>query len=141
MCLITKQKKAKIAKKDITVYKKVNLYSDKITSEVRKFEYEIEKEYTTVLTPKSIAGLSIGTDFTMYDEAVNKAYPISSLYEYVIPSNVNLNVISEGFHAFKRKDRCYYNAICTIPKGSEYFEDATGLIVSNQIIIKEIITN
>ena len=75
MCLITKQKKAKIAKKDITVYKRVNLYSDKITSEVRKFEYKIEKEYTTVLTPKSIAGLSEGIDFIMYDYAVNKAYP------------------------------------------------------------------
>ena len=136
-----KTKKAKIAKKDITVYKKLNLYSDEITSEVRKFEYKIGKEYTTVLTPKPIAGLSEGIDFAIYDCAVNEAYPGIYFSYGVIPSNVNLNVISEGFHAFKREDGNPYNTICTIPKGSKYFEDATGLIVSNQIIIKEIITN
>ena len=142
MCLITEQKKAKIAKKDIKVYKEVEIYSNIISSMVQGFQYIIGKKYSTELTPKPVSGLRIGIDFKVQDEIVAMAYPqVFCAYGYRITTNDNIKVISEGFHSFKTKARSYYNAICIIPKGSEYFEDKTGLIVSNQIIIKEIIKN
>ncbi len=71
-----------------------------------------------------------------------------------------LTIVHEGYHAYKSLNRSnlkklkifinsskisdyylYHNYqnvfIAIIPKGAEYFEDATGLIVSNELIIKE----
>lgn len=55
-------------------------------------------------------------------------------------------IIAGGFHAAKNAERLqqnlgYSNAITEfiIPKGAKYFEDKTGLIVSNKIIFKCII--
>lgn len=156
MCLITRQEKAKIAKKDIEVYKEVievykeveiyssiiNSNSNIINSKVQGFQYIIGKKYSTELAPKSISGLRIGIDFKVQDEIVSRIYSqICYAYGHIIITNDNIKVISKGFHSFKTKNRSHYNAICIIPKGSEYFEDETGLIVSNQIIIKRIIKN
>ena len=50
---------------------------------------------------------------------------------------------AQGFHSALSKKRfkelAYCNSSiykCVIPKGSEYYENLSGLIVSNQIIIK-----
>lgn len=53
--------------------------------------------------------------------------------------------IGPGYHActtIERTEKLASDPIyeCTIPKGSEYYLDATGLIVSNQIIINKKIT-
>ncbi len=58
-------------------------------------------------------------------------------------TDVNLVSYAQGFHSALSKKRfkelAYCNSSiykCVIPKGSEYYENLSGLIVSNQIIIK-----
>ena len=57
-----------------------------------------------------------------------------------------LKNIAEGFHSAKTLKRLinnlsYYRIFkCIIPKGSEYIEDNSGCIISNQIIISEIVS-
>lgn len=146
MCLITEQKVAQIAKEDIIVYKNVILGDEKCMSPIHGFKYKFNKLYTSAtLRPKSIIGLKFADDFSIYDLRVGSYYFLDKKVnvargEIIIDNKCcNYVVISKGFHSFKTKYRSHYNVICIIPKGSEYFEDETGLIVSNKIIIKEII--
>lgn len=150
MCLITEQKVAKIAEEDTIVYKEVILLGDeKCMSSIQGFEYEFDKLYTSVtLSPKSIIGLRFADDFTMHDPRVADYYFLDKIVIYdkgeIVTDNecCDYVVISKGFHAYTNFERDKdSNVKCIIPKGSEYFEDATGLIVSNRIIIKEIIKN
>ena len=148
MCLITEQKVAQIAEEDIIVYKDVILGDEKCMSPVHGFKYKFNRLYTSAtLRPKSIIGLKFADDFSMHDLRVGSYYfsdkKVNVARGEIVTDNkcCDYVVISKGFHSFKTKDRSYYNVICIIPKDSEYFEDATGLIVSNQIIIKEIIKN
>jgi len=149
MCLITEQKKAKIAEEDITVYKEVIIGDEKCMSPIHGFEYKFNKLYTSAtLRPKSIIGLRFADDFSIHDIRTG-VYYFSDKKVNIAGGEVVIDnkccdyvVISKGFHAYTNFERDKdINVKCIIPKGSEYFEDATGLIVSNQIIIKEIIKN
>ncbi len=135
MCLITEQKKAKIARRDMTVYKEMIPVSDDIAKSPYQYHsYILGELYTTKIEQ--------GKDWTCYgprDERwLDNNYPMWNLGKQAD----KLICIERGYHACMTQDRvpegsreCIYK--CTIPKGSEYYTDKTGLIVSNQIIIVE----
>lgn len=128
MCLITKWKKPEVAKKDIICFKIMRRIEDTITSPFKFFEYELDKLYKTEMTEDPAGG--------SYDEKDGK-----ELIKY-IDEGIPFIIIGEGFHAALTIERlgCIgfdYVYKCIIPKNSLYYQDATGLIVANQIIIKE----
>lgn len=150
MCLITEQNKPIKIRKDRIVYKKVKLSFRQNTIcslNFGNFTYTLNKLYETDFTFLNFDE----NEILAYDNIVNKAYdyPFSDYdYDYPFSDNDKLIVIAEGFHsasAIKRFDMCdkyIQNAIivkCTIPKGSLIYKDKTGLIVSNKIIVDEIV--
>lgn len=123
MCLQTKWKNPKIAKRAILVYKL--LHKDRKSIYVGQFEYELNKTYTTEM--------KISKDTEHFDDAA---------YEWIQKvGRSNVMSISEGFHAFTSIERaerighCVFSAI--IPKGAKYYKDGTGLIVSSKIKVGE----
>ena len=137
MCLVVhRDTQKKIAKEDITVYKELIYLSEyQVGTCYQDFEYVLEKLYKTEIT-KETPNEVIHTCFDCKDaEVLMKAYGDSW--------RINEDLISyaQGFHSAMSQDRfkvSYYTSIyeCVIPKGSEYYENLSGLIVSNQIIIK-----
>lgn len=130
MCLLTRQKKPIILKEDKIVYK---LLRGDMTAIYQNFSYSFDKVYKT--------DIFIGSDNSAFDDIAMKRYRVNAY------GNLKPNVISiaKGFHAFtsiariKKSYVCHKIYKCTIPAGSEYYKDTTGLCVSNQIIINELI--
>jgi hypothetical protein len=129
MCLITEQKEPTILSEDMIVYKILtrHVFTHELVSPFRSFKWDLGKLYSTNITQKEIDLLS---DAEFFDRDAKEPYYMlySQLYEY-----------STGFHSFKTKDRARYYIVfeCTIPAGSEIYEDKSGLIVSNQLIINK----
>jgi hypothetical protein len=129
MCLLTRQKKPIILKKDKIVYK---VLRNNMTAIYQDFSYSFNKLYKTNIRESS--------DDSAFDELSHDKYK-SSVY-LLKPGIIS---IGEGFHAFTSIERIEksvnYHPIfkCTFPAGSEYYRDVTGLCVSNQIIINELI--
>ena len=76
-------------------------------------------------------------------------YSFNTLYTIKGKLTIYYGDVNEGFHAYRTK-KAYKNSFawgnnravlveCTIPKGSEYFLGKNGDIVSNQIILNNII--
>ena len=131
MCLITEQKRVKILRKDLTVYKR--FYDGGVLrpwslSYRDKFVYTVGVVHKQPLCVNNIYG-------GHHDLLAQNAYH-SARYE-------NFTNVHDGFHSalkLKRLGVCqhyYIDYVCVIPKGSKVFKDKTGLIVSNQIILKE----
>ena len=139
MCLVTTQRKAKITKKDLVVFKGVREFDGEIRSLYHGFRYEENIPYARALkierNPVEVV--------TVFDDiATTKYKPWKRDYEKSTKKAMNKIVteISCGFHACLTKERVtdkdYIIREFIIPKGSEVYYDATGLIVSNQIILK-----
>lgn len=143
MCLITLNKRVKIAKQDIVCYKRMSVFNNRLFSSIRRFPYELGKSYVTTLYPTSeyIFGKHIYPDSAV----MMHYFPNSDFVTWVL--NKKPLIISEGFHAYTTIDRIsmdelHYDEVIvqmTIPKGARYYTDATGLIVANKIICNEII--
>ncbi len=132
MCLITNQKTYRIASEDIVTYKA--LYKNKnVISSIYKteFVYELGKEMQTVM--KKVLDRTPADHFVGDWISVN----FDSVY------NGKMISIGPGFHSATIKKRALYHTCgrnshvfkCLIPKGARYYEDGTGLIVSNRIVI------
>lgn len=161
MCLATDQKEPKIAEQDITVYKllskrnslvdekQINTY----TSPYQGFQYLFNYPYKTRIEEST-------EDTAVFDDkaevwARNKVvehYPElrdERLYR-ILERGFRRGLLksySNGFHSArstKRLGTVYHHdqvyVECTIPAGSEYYEDGTDLLVSNQIIINKEVT-
>jgi len=142
MCLITTQKKAVITTRKMTVYKFMEVRNGIVYSlHYSAHQWELGKLYKTVIKDDVDWCAADGIDMSWLDEnhygwRCNKAI------------QKKLKCIGAGFHAIATKKRllesmhdggCYEEASiykCTIPAGSEIYKDATGLIVSNQIIVE-----
>ena len=105
----------RVANKDIIVYKYIHKYSNDwlpIYFSRQRFQYN------TILTAKDLQG-----------------YSIKHLH---ITTNLVVRKIGEGFHSFRLK-KCFIkphpNAICIIPKGSEYCLGQNSDIVSTNLIV------
>ena len=129
MCLIINiNSRIRTAKEDIVVYKYFNKDSS-LTTPYMNYVYKVNKLYVTTIVIDKIKF----TECIFFDEIVLCNYNI----------NGYVKEISDGFHSvseLRRVNRYNHKTIrrCIIPKGSKYYKDKTDLIVSNQIIIKEI---
>lgn len=142
MCLLTKQQSPTILTEDKIVWKAFQKaeQGSPVYSIYHPVQYILNKLYITDIevtdepTAFSDRQLMLYTrDVGLYDDEKR------ILKEGVIS-------IADGFHSFYDKDvalgHYYYSLFhfvyeCVIPAGSEYYEDETGLCVSNQIIVKD----
>jgi len=137
MCLITIQNDPCIAQEDLIVYKSFLKNTDEniFKTPFQFFTYEINKLYETEIK------LVKKTEFigieAFDNDSIDKSKLDFDVHKYI-------NVISNGFHSLKEPDRIDDDSIyeldlkiveCIIPKGSIYYTDNSGLIVSNKIII------
>ena len=130
MCLLTRQTEPIILKEDKVVWKLMFINEDgEVSSLFYYFKWVIGRLYK--------CNISIGDDVTSYDDKQGMLYRDKSY-------NLKPGVISidKGFHSFNNLEYAQeivdygeYIYECIIPAGSEYYEDETGLCVSNQIII------
>ena len=132
MCLVTRQRKPKILKKDLKVYKVLREGS---RSKYQNFLWEPE------ISHKEIIHITDNKKWDRFqfcdDKTMDKYYKLSGCIE-----------IDKGFHACCTKERAEglsadprYSCIkeevyaFLIPKGSEVYYDCTGLIVANQMMM------
>lgn len=135
MCLLTYQTKPSIAKKNIRVYKVfIVLNKDNtLLSPYMHFKYTLNQLFVV-----NNAFFGINTkNRSPFDNWATEVYRNRGDLLF------NVQSYAEGFHSMftlsraklgMRKDENIYE--CIIPKDSLYFEDETGLIISNQIIVK-----
>ena len=136
MCLITRQKEAKIAKENIVVYKRVVLYEasgDIVSPSRMNYQWELGVVQTEKLVVDNYPETYMGY-------IVLKKYPRCMRFD-----NNEYTHVHDGLHSMTKKrcdiyerevdSRGYGNATmkCIIPKGAEYYNDVTGLYVSNQL--------
>lgn len=133
MCLVTRQIKPRITKKDLVVRKIVRVNHDEsITSFCRSsFIWIKGKLETTEL------GISkrIPRNCCVHDDPQSEYYKEGNKQR-----NRKLTVVSQGFHAVVDPN---YNCNLSgynirkflIPAGSTIYKDATGLIVSNKMMM------
>jgi len=145
MCLITRRRELSIAEEDIIVWK-VLRYD--LKSHIEFFRYEEDVLYET-----EIKELSKDTVIRAYDEISSKY--LNKHYEgwskrFLVEGDAiitydggreDLIYIGEGFHSSLSRERLgkveSYLRLrkFVIPKGSLYYEDETGLMVSNRIMM------
>lgn len=136
MCLVTEQKKPEVLKKDKKVYKFLYKYHEEYRSFYQDFKWKWDLLYKTtmgVVKEEKFPGKVVFADATA-----------SSYYE----GFDKVTVVTRGFHAYTNLRRVksarnrYGSHIglvilrFTIPVGAKVFRDATGLIVSDKMILK-----
>ena len=136
MCWYSKKKKAaRIAVEDILVYKvmyrKPN--NGRFRSLYRRMDYEPEKIYWTDVNPISIDSplyLEMKIDKGFHSYSMDKTMATKDKYHIVIYNMENNEIVDSIFFS----DNLVI-AKCIIPKGSKYYMNEVGEIVSDQIII------
>lgn len=149
MCWYSKKKKAaRIAVEDILVYKvmyrKPN--NGRFRSLYRRMDYEPEKIYWTDVNPISIDSplypemmiykgfsplyLEMKIDKGFHSYSMDKTMATKDKYQIVIYNMENNEIVDSIFFS----DNLVI-AKCIIPKGSKYYKNDLGEIVSDQIII------
>jgi hypothetical protein len=134
MCLITSQREPLIAQEDMRVYK---LLEPDYKALYRPFFYELNTLNKTEIKEDS--------DWCAFD-SIDRDYLDENYPGWDVEKQYNLKCLGEGFHSltttegrdpktYSFNNPKYY--VCSIPKGSEYYLNSTGLCISNQIIIKE----
>lgn len=122
----------KIAKRDITVYKLGRISENNFISLYKDYTYEIKKTNKEIeLKPDIFCDSEL--DFI---GAIYKGY---HSYIYISMPYSGLELCSRAIYLGKRLhylSLCnpYYVAAFIIPKGSEYYENSKGEIVSSNII-------
>lgn len=141
MCLISADKKEHICRKDKVVYK---LLTSDFVSVSQDFKYRKNKLYKTKILldekPKGWMGIrwQHSCADTHEDNYLNSKYPGWAF------GREDLLYLSQGFHSYLTMKRLYLTSMrfnklcveCILPKGTKYFKSETGLLVSDQIIIK-----
>lgn len=144
MCLVTNDLTRYVAEEDMTVYKTLTEWDDgKLTScYYGRFEYEIGKLYEAEIEESKEKCFYDDVDIRFFEEL----YQVDVVQVF---EKGNLMIIGSGFHSAERKYRLEhvrnYDATasvivrCTVPKGATYHRTPTGLIVSDKIIVNEIV--
>ncbi len=133
MCLVTDQQQPKIAEEDITVYKLLQ----GMNAPCNEFTYKLGQLYKTEVKES--------VDRWCYDSLDRKT--LNDKYGEKWPEDDTIKCFGEGFHSAVNPDRLRQTNMssmwkaglyeCTIPKGSEYYDNPSDLVVSNQIIINK----
>lgn len=133
MCLITPYKEKKIVEEDMIVYKTL---TPDVRSVLQGFLYELDKLYETEIKESN--------DYCAADQFAIERLEYAGYFYRNAPKDDELISIGQGFHSCRTIERAEELVdpnerifSCTIPKGSEYYEDLSDLLVSNKIIINE----
>ena len=143
MCLITPNKEKKIATEDIIVYKVLGV---SLSSIIQDFRYKKDVLHETEIKEGSYW---MAADHIAIEALKDSGYNPFRDHEndHHIEERKKLLCIGEGFHSCKTLERAnlikneenkksdIYEFI--IPKGAEYYEDLSDLLVSNKIIMKD----
>lgn len=151
MCLITKQAEPKIATNNIEIYKQVDRCANQefVKSIYFDFLWELNRQYETAINKADV----VFTDIEFFDGLSCHHYFSNEILgggkhkQILAMKEMNLNMFNRGFHSCNSLERClkpcnsYKHSIVKgfIPKGAEYLEDETGLIVSNKLVLTEIV--
>ena len=151
MCLITKKKKVKIAKRDIKVWKLLRDDLSSIYQEGFQHELGVLKSAKIGFVGNQYSWQPFTDDIS---QSLSETFPNWSNWgdskAKRLLARENMICIDTGFHSFTKKNGvkefkssnetflsylgCGFSTIeCVIPEGSEYFKDEFGLIVSNQL--------
>lgn len=132
MCWTNKKAEKKIANKDIEVFKIGHFRDNMFCSLFLGFYYQLNQLYSTNIHIKvGINNKIEGTQgFHSYNSSIVKLeVRPCAWYIYFRAIMLDCCFISNNF----------IKAECIIPKGSEYYENNMGEIISNQIVIKNVI--
>lgn len=140
MCWVSFETKIKVAKDNIPVTKIVIISNDKIKSYYEGFEYSVGKTYKTELDlpfENSIScygkrSWSINEGFHSYNSScpLEKEYFDRTVIVAVLNPHRHTHVL--GYSPKKARDILGIMS-CIIPKGSTYYENEVGEIVSDTI--------
>lgn len=128
MCWVSEEKPERlVAKEDITVYKIVQIFPDsKIYSYYNEFPYELGKIYNTDITIKYVQNSCeyyfIENGFHSYNYNPDIGFDI----------NLKNNIVCDKGGAVYRGPGVM-GMLCIIPKGTEYYLNTCGDIVSTSI--------
>ena len=134
MCLVTKQKRVKVLKEDLVVYKLLEERNNELSAWMYCFIYEIGVLY--------VQEMKVDNDSDSYhDDEVSEAYNFTQA-EFQT-ATMDMTHVHEGFHFATSENRLIdYEAVlceCIVPKGSRVYFDKTGLGVANQIKIVRVL--
>ena len=118
--MLTTQKEPLVAIEDITVYKLIyDSNTDNMALSMNQgHKYVLGKKYKT--------------DMCSVDEIVVFDC-IAANDQHTLRNHPDMKYIGPGFHNHRTLRKHHHT--CIVPKGSSYFLNRTGLIVSNKIII------
>jgi hypothetical protein len=140
MCLITKQSEPEILEEDLIVYKLLYKYGGKYHSPFTIFMYNLHELYQTKIQTSDDFSFFDNIDRETFENENTKDSGRSIRYKVL---NNGYSVFGQGFHSALTMERLQTHHIndeiyiCIIPKGSEIYTNSSGLVISNQIIIKE----
>lgn len=134
MCLITNQKEPIVLQKELIVYKKIVVEQGNIYSIFYPFKWELGKKYQTEI--------QFGSSLNFfYAEVINRYLNFFKNQGYIF--------ISLGFHSYVNitsckemktfSNLCIKIAKCYIPEGAEVYYGINNDIVSDYLIIEEIL--
>lgn len=132
MCWVSSQAVKQVAKEDIKVFKIGESHKGMFHSMYKDFKYQLNQLYiTNIYIDKDNAGRFVGSQgFHSYDPSI---VHLEISENKIIQWAVYAGQIKLDFDTI---DANYVKAECVIPKGSVYYENDFGEIISNQIIIK-----
>lgn len=139
MCWVSSQAVKQIAEEDIKVFKIGESHRGMFYSMYKGFEYKLNRLYTSCIDIELQDCIDI--KFQDYNNMFVGSKGFHSYDPSIVHLDIRKNVIIQwAVYAGKRKldvgDINYVKAECVIPKGSVYYENENGEIISNQIIIK-----
>ena len=139
MCWISKTPAIlKIASEDIKVFKIIEKFENNIISAYRGFEYKIGQLYETEIgLTETFSTSSIRQGFHSYSNECRLEQGCTYLKQPAFRIMFKGTCL-DSFGCYKVS---YCKVNCIIPKGSQYYENDMGEIVSDKIILKEIIDN
>lgn len=139
MCWRSTKLDKQIATKNIKVFKVGYVINGKLISYYRSYSYDFNQLYETDINPiRWPGGHYILNGFHSYDRKKCKCKKDKKTYTWDIYTFCSSSPYSRIIPLASYSDE---NSIveCIIPKGSEYYENEKGEIISNQIIIKNLI--
>jgi hypothetical protein len=139
MCWISEKPAIlKIASEDIKVFKIVEKFENNIISVYRGYEYKIGKLYETEIGLTETSSITfIHYGFHSYSDKC-KLDPNGTYFKQPAFRIMFKDICLDEFSC---RGLSYYKVDCIIPKGSQYYENDRGEIVSDKIILKEIIND
>jgi len=132
MCWVSKTLKKRIATKDIKTFKVGDVIDDQLKSYYQDFFYDFNLLYSTNVEPDYIHPYFhyILNGFHSYN--FKKCKYFKDKFTNMLSVKSSRIVIDKYYSSASVVE-------CIVPKGTEYYENEYGEIVSNQIIINKIL--